>query len=105
MILDLMTKDRLLLLQILPANGNILTLKIMRDLRESIGFKEEESKEIELVSDPQTGHTTWNVEKDKPQPFGFGEAITKVVKDMLNKMNDAEQLTDAHVELYDMFFN
>ena len=44
--MELTTVERLKLLEVLPSEGDILTLKILRKLRETLSFNEEELKEI-----------------------------------------------------------
>jgi len=57
--------DRLILLSILPREGDITTLKIVRELRENLSFDEAEHKELQLTSEGDT--VRWNdkqIEKD-----------------------------------------
>jgi len=53
--------ERLKLLEILPSEGNRLNLKIMRKLRESLSFSEEELKQIPVQYEFMCVHQT----KDK----------------------------------------
>lgn len=56
--------ERLKLLEILPNEGNRLNLKIMRKLRESLSFSEEELKSIPVQYEFMCVHQTLNKEGD-----------------------------------------
>jgi len=49
--LKLNTAQRLVLLDVLPKEGNYTTLKIVRKLKESLSFSEEEHKRLKFVQD------------------------------------------------------
>lgn len=97
--------NRVLLLSNLPSESNILTLKVIKKLKEDIGFSDEElvQNEIKMV-DTENGkkHLTWKIDsKNKEVEIGLKgiEIIVNVLKD-LDKQN---KLTEQHIELYDMF--
>ena len=45
----LSVKDRLMLLGILPAESNLTTIRIVRELREGLSFSEGEHKDLQMV--------------------------------------------------------
>lgn len=49
--MELTTVERLKLLETLPAEGNIMSLKILRKLRETLSFTEEELKSIGALNE------------------------------------------------------
>ena len=57
-IMKLNVSERLMLLQILPKEGNFATLKIIRQLQDSIGFNESEFKEFNIKHDKN--NITWD---------------------------------------------
>ena len=62
--MNLNVLERLLLLNHLPKEGDITTIKLVRKLRESLSFSEDEHKKLKFAE--QEGRVTWqeNIEKD-----------------------------------------
>jgi len=105
--MELSTKERIVLNMIMePQAGRYDTLKIVRKLREELSFSEEEIKEFELktvVTDEQQ-QTTWppkhaTTQRDVP----LGDAAIQMIKDELDKLNGANELTPQHVTLFEKF--
>lgn len=92
--------ERLRLLAILPEQGNILTLKIVRKLREELSFDEEEHKRINLVVTNE--RITWNDEAEDKE-VEFGETAMTLVRDCLEKLDGSDELLLADVDLWDKF--
>jgi hypothetical protein len=53
-------KERVILLNILPQEGDILSIKILRQLKEALSFSEDDQILLELKSDPMHGRITWD---------------------------------------------
>ena len=100
---ELTVLERLVLLNILPKEGDFTTIKLMRKLRESLSFDEEELKKIEFVQDGD--QTRWNVENAREivKQIQIGEKMTDIIHDALKKLNDEKKLTNGHVTLYEKF--
>lgn len=99
--MDLTVMDRALLYGILPAEGDITTLRIVRKLREDLSFSEDENKEFEIVQ--EEGQLRWNPEKATAKAVEFGPKALKVVVKALKKLSDSDKLTIQYVDLYDKF--
>ena len=56
--MDLTVRERLLLLQILPRQGDLTTIKIVRRLREELSFDEDEHRQLNFQQ--TDGQLTWN---------------------------------------------
>jgi len=93
--------DRLILLNILPKEGDFTTLKIIRTMRESLSFSEEEHKALQFVQLEQ--NIQWKQEADKPKDINFGEKATDLIVEALKKLNDDKKLTEQHISLYEKF--
>ncbi len=93
--------NRIILLNILPKEGDFITLKIIRKLREDLSFDEVELKALELKQDE--GKVFWKMEADKPKEIEIGEKATDVIVEVLKKLNDDKKLTDEHFGLYEKF--
>ncbi len=132
--MELTLEERMNLMKILPPQGDILTLKIVRKLRESVSFSEEElglmnvkyefaclatgcsNKVILPVATECPDHNTLMVATGQ-MSFAIPPDMQTLVKDIhmgpqaliiatdaLKRADEAKQLTDAHISLYEKFF-
>jgi hypothetical protein len=95
--------ERIMLLTCLPAEGNLVTLKIVRQLREALSFNEEEIKDLEIQVDENV--TRWNSAKDGPDgnDIPIGEKATDLVVASLKKLDEQGKLTQQHISLCEKF--
>ena len=93
--------DRLILLNILPKEGDFLTLKIVRQMREDLSFSEAEHKALQFVQDE--GNVQWKTESAKSKTIVFGIKATEIIVDMLKKLDKEKKLKDEHFNLYEKF--
>ena len=98
--------DRMNLLRVLPKQGDIATLRINRELRESLALTEKEAKAIDYRAMPD-GATMVDVKKAQALVKGFqlGPIALGIIKDTLKAMNDAKPPTLGleHINLYETF--
>jgi len=93
--------ERLVLLPILPAEGDFLTLKIMRELKESLSMSQTDLDEFEIK---QAGEqVTWNEKGNEEREIEIGEKATEIVIDSLKKLDKEKKLTDRHFTVYEKF--
>jgi len=95
------TLERLMLLGVLPKEGDFTTLKIVRELRESLSFNEEEYKRLEFET-LEVG-VRWNPKGDIPREIKIGEKATDLIVEALKKLNKDKKLTEEHFSLYEKF--
>jgi|GEM_PF-867617 len=102
--------DRLVLLSLLPTEGNFATLKIVRDLQMELAPTEEENKAAGLIPDLRTGGITidpddpekgWD--KVEPKEIVFGDIAKGLIVSALEKLDKEEKLTQQHINLYELF--
>lgn len=93
--------DRLILLNILPKEGDFLTLKIVRQLREELSFTEAEHKALQFVQ--EDGNVRWKSSADKPKAFDIGVKATEIIVEVLKKLDKDKKLKDEHFGLYEKF--
>lgn len=96
--------ERIHLLGLLPAEGNAVTLRIVNDLRNSVGLSEEDHKAVELEN-TKDGAVRWNVAKAEAQikDIKIGDVAKGVIKEALQKLNDENKLTLAIMPIYEKF--
>lgn len=95
--------ERLVLLNVLPKEGNFTTIKLLRKLRENLSFDEAENKALNFVQDGD--QVTWDVDEAAKitRHIQIGEKMTDLIHDALKKLNDEKKLTDQHLSLYERF--
>lgn len=98
--MNLSVKERLVLNSILPAQGDITTLKIVRKLREDLSFSEEEHKKLKFV-EVEGGGLKWNW--DLIVDIEIGEKAMDVIKKALEDANNKKQLNLDHLDIYERF--
>ena len=99
--MELSVMERLVLLGILPKEGNFLTIKLVRQLRESLSFSEEENKAYSFKQEGD--QIAWNTTTDQNKEIKIGEKMTDMVADVLKKMDKDKALKDDHYTLYEKF--
>lgn len=93
--------ERVTLLSILPEQGDFVTLKILRKLRESLTFEEYEFSQLKIQqSDNQI---KWDPTCDNGKEITIGEKATDIIVECLKKLNKEQKLTPQHLGLYEMF--
>lgn len=95
--------ERLVLLNTLPNEGNFITLKIVRELREGLSFNEKEIKELNLTVNPEKGTATWDKEKEPNKEIDIGREAKKIIVEALEKLDKDEKMTQEHFSLYEKF--
>ena len=97
--LNLTALDRFGMLSILPAEGNYLTLGLLRKLKEELGFDEEEQKAYKITITPD-GRALIGDEL-LVSSFDIPDTIFTMVKEKLKEMERTSKLTSDVVPLYE----
>jgi len=98
---ELTVIERLVLLNILPKEGDFTTIKLVRKLRENLSFDEDEHKKLNFVQDGD--QVRWNQEALSSRQIQIGEKMTDIIHNALKKLNDEKKLTNEHFSLYEKF--
>jgi hypothetical protein len=91
--------DRLTVLQILPNEGDLTTIKIVRDLVDHLGFTEQEFKECNITIQDNQAHWDKEIEIE----FEFGPKALSMVVTALEKLNKENKLTVNYLPVYEKF--
>ena len=94
-------KDRLVLLNTLPPEGNFATLKIVHELKMALAPSEEEAKAIGLVQEAE--QIRWNPTKDVEKDIPIGKVARGVIETALKRLDAEQKLTPDHLGLYERF--
>ena len=96
-----MKLNGMMLLNILPPEGSITVMKLLRVLREDLSFNEKEHAALQFKQ--ENDMIQWKQDADVVKDVKIGEIMTELIKKELKKLNDEEKLTDAHIDLYEKF--
>ena len=97
-------RDRFVLLNILPPEGDIATIKIVHRLRQDLAPTEQEFKDYKITQ--KEGQVQWddNMEKKKgPQEKKIGPKAFMLIEGAFEKLDKEKKLTEGHLETYCMF--
>jgi hypothetical protein len=94
-------KERLILLNILPERGDILSLRLTRKFREALSFSEEEHAALQFQELPN--QVKWNVAIEQPKEIEVGPKLHEVIAAALKAIANNPDLSGAHLDLYDRF--
>jgi hypothetical protein len=92
--------ERISLLNSLPAEGDVVTVRILKKLRADLGFTEEEIKEHEIKS--EDNRVMWK-ESDYKADIPIGEKATDIIKSAFKKLDREGKIREEMLPLYDTF--
>jgi hypothetical protein len=120
--------ERLTLQNILPREGDFITLKLVRKLREALAFSEKEIAEInfrnhwkcpecqrvelsaEVIKCPDcgiymilAGQVTWDEDKAIIKDVHMGDTMLALCKTTIKKLSDEQKLKEEQMSLYQKF--
>ncbi len=93
--------ERLVLMGLLPKEGNFITLKTIRDTMDLIGFKEEDLKLYEIKQNGE--QTNWNKKGNEEKEFDLGEKATNLKIEALQKLDKENKLIQNQFSLFEKF--
>lgn len=83
--------DRLVIINTLPSEGNLITLKIIRDLKNQLGITEDEYKEFDFVQDSKG--FKWNEKGAIEKTFDISDVTMDIIKKSLKSVEEKNKLT------------
>ena len=111
--MNLTVMERVVLGNLLPAEGDFITLKVLRKLREDLSFSDVDFKKWDIQTIPSTdgggSRLAWKMVNDKGKPIdqeaeiSIGEKATDVIVESLEKLNESKKLTNDYFTLYEKF--
>lgn len=99
--MELSVLERLLLLNHLPQQGDITTLRIVQKLREDLSFTEDEHS---LLKIEQTGdQIKWDTQAQQNKMISIGPKALVAIRTCLQKLSDKGEANVTHLSLFDKF--
>ena len=105
--IELSVLERITLVNLLPAEGNRVTYKILHDLKSDISFTPEEIKEFEMKVEMVEGKVNfqWNAAKVVVKEIEISDPAEKIIVEVLTKLEKEKKINDQNVSLYDKFIS
>jgi hypothetical protein len=98
--MKLKIKDRIILLGILPVEGNILIIRKSEELKVKLSPTESEVRKFGIKQDEKG--ITWNDPKYEVE-IEIGEIMTEEIKKILKKKDEENKITADLISLWDKF--
>lgn len=92
--------ERILVLNALPAEDDIITMRTLRGLKKDLGFTEDELVKLEFKT--EDGKTHWNKTVGERE-FTLHPKAGELISNALKKLSDTKKLTENHIDLYEKF--
>jgi len=93
--------ERINTMEILPAEGSFVTLKVLRELKLNLGVKDEEFKMFDIKQ--KDNQVTWNNKGNEELEFEIGEKAVEIIVEQLEKLDNDKKLEDKHFSLFEKF--
>ena len=106
--MKLQLHERVVLLQLLPREGDYAAVRTIRRAREMLSISPEEQKFYQFVEerdDKGNMKYNWNPERDREQvkDCPVDEYTTDVIRAKLTEMSHSGKLMDDHISLFEKF--
>jgi hypothetical protein len=99
--IELTVAERLWLSNILPREGDITSLRILRDFREDLSFSEEENERMKVIA--VAGNVQWDAAKATPKILSLGRKAWSMAKEKLIELEKQHKLNVDCLSLYEKF--
>ena len=103
--MEFSVRERLILLNIVPNDGNILTLRIVKDLKDALSLSEGELAALKgLMEIGEDGGVNLSPKADTavfPKEISIGPEAYKVVMDAFSGLDRKNKMQMAFLPLYD----
>lgn len=114
--ISLTAGERITLMNILPIKSDIDRMKVICQLKNFIGFDEQETVDLDirLPGDiyidrqgkeqiVQEGKIIWDDENEKQRLFEFNDTVLNIIENVLSHLNESSEITEEIVPLYEKF--
>jgi len=104
---ELNIEERIALLNVLPFQGDVVTLKIIRDLQNSLSFSEEEMKRFKMKNIRKADGSTfaiWDSDfTNETKTIEIGEVAEGIIVGQLKLLESKKMLRMEMLTLYEKF--
>lgn len=94
--------DRLVIVNILPKEGDITKVRAVKELIGKVGLTAKELKNWKVIAKPG-GQIEWDATKAKEVDIPISEYDKKLIADTFKEVSKNNKLTVGQIKLYDAF--
>ncbi len=99
--MELTVAERLILLAILPKEGDYTTLKIVSNLKQTLSFSEDEHKKLKFVAEGQS--IRWESSAKQEKLIEIGDKAKEILASALKELDKSKKLQENQIPLYEKF--
>jgi hypothetical protein len=99
--MELAVAERLVLLNVLPREGDLTTLRLVRDLLGELSFSEAEHVAFQITV--EDGRATWNQAAEQKKDVEIGATAQKIIIKAFRDLEGARRLRLDFLPLYERF--
>jgi hypothetical protein len=92
-----------MLLNILPPESDLLTMRIVHGLRQRLSFTEEEHQLLKFTQSKDKEMIYWDQNAEKEVDIEIGSKAEQIIRDRLEELSRQKKLTEAHIPICDKF--
>lgn len=100
MYFELNVSDRIVLLNVLPQNIDMMLYGVYHNFLKDVSFSEDEYEEFEISVDEEN---QWHCKNGGEKDIYINGNILGVIKDILKSCKEKELLQEEHMSLYNKF--
>jgi hypothetical protein len=93
--------ERMAVLSTLPKEGSFITLKVLREMIQRVGFTAEELKKFEIKE--KEGKAEWNIKGNDPVEFEFSDIELDIIRKQFKKLDSENKLVQEMFSTYEKF--
>lgn len=97
------TKERLVLLAVLPLQGELTTMRTVRDIRQLLEFNESEQSALKFEQSSEG--TKWNASAEVKRDFDITPLMSRLILDSFSKLDKEGKIELVHIAVYDRFLD
>jgi len=98
---ELGISERLMLMGILPKEGNVLTVRVIRELRHELEFSDADLVLYGLKI--EGSRFTWDKSKEGVKEIAIGAAARDIIVKVLKELDKSGKVNEAQLVLFDKF--
>lgn len=91
--------ERLIIMNVLPQEGDLLTLTTVREAQATLNPTDQERKAVDLTL--EAGTFTWREDLDEPSEVALSDGARRVLFDRLKELDGRKKLQMVHLTLYE----
>lgn len=100
---QLTLSERLQIIEILPREGNIISLRLIHDLKQKLSPSQKEIKDYKITVIAQ-GQIQFSAKANIPKKMTFVPAEVELIRKQLTDLSNQNKLSVDMIGIYDIFF-